>query len=79
MRKNKIVLVIIGLISLSVIFYWFEIRPANIRKHCSDLAPLDTAEAKNLLDKDAVDQEIRVLELSSAVYTNCLHEKGLQK
>lgn len=36
--KSKLPYIIIGLLILFVWFYWFEIRPAQIRKKCYEWA-----------------------------------------
>ncbi len=49
---------------LAIIFYWFQIRPANIRKDCGEQALMF---AQNY---DSPRYE--------PVYQGCLHEKGLK-
>jgi regulatory protein YycH of two-component signal transduction system YycFG len=79
MDKNIKFILVTVLIILGFVFYWFEIRPAKIRTDCSNIAPLDTVQAQNLTEKDAVEQETRVLSLRKETYINCLHEHGLSK
>jgi hypothetical protein len=59
---NKVLYVF--LIILGILFYWFQIRPAQIRKVCGELALLY---AQNYESSEY-----------EHVYQGCLHEKGLE-
>ncbi len=60
--KEIIWIVIIGLV---LIFYWYELRPARIRKECAENASSKAIEKGNDYWKN--------------YYSACLKEKGLEK
>lgn len=46
-------IIIIGLVFLGLLFYWFQIRPINIKKNCSqirEVIPADIGITKNQAD-----------------------------
>jgi len=76
--KNIITLVIIVLFSLLI--YWFQIRPANIRTKCSDYAMEKSVALYPLTsERDTTKRTILQEEMEVKLYSSCLHEKGLEK
>ena len=64
--KPQIIYVVTALIIFGVCFYWFEVRPANIRSDCEYFA-VDAAE--NIAMSGDSTQDF--------FYQQCLHENGL--
>ena len=61
---GQIVVVLATLAVLSGLFYWFQIRPSQIRKDC---------------DKSARERNVyHTYEQYKAYYIGCLHERGLE-
>jgi len=58
---------VIGLLILSSIFYWFELRPAQIRNFCSE----DTIQKGKEHKWDIKTYDI--------AYSICINKKGLEK
>ncbi len=75
MNKKYIILLALLLI---VVFYWFELRPAQIRKGC--LAEVRGAAVRSYSDEvepDRNKREILQERFINEEYKSCLHEKGL--
>lgn len=62
---NKKIIVLLSLI-LTFLFYWFQIRPAQIRNYCDQVAWRDGKSRS--AGTDFYDWK----------YTQCLHNKGLK-
>ena len=62
--KSKIILVLAIAVLLGGAFYWFQWRPAQIRKECSEVC-------RGFGVSIGGDCETK--------YQNCLHEKGLKE
>ena len=63
-NKNKVVLILLGLLLLTGWFYWFQYRPAKIRSYCDWKVRSKT--------------NWRVTKSYNEKYNSCLHEKGLK-
>lgn len=63
--KNKLfyLLLLILLIAGGSLFYWFQVRPTQIRRECSKY-PDRTADGRKYV--------------GSNLYLNCLHQHGLE-
>lgn len=61
---------------LVALFYWFQIRPENIRKQCSYQASTKSngGYLEGIKTKDEIAQEPA---LYSSYYAQCLHDNGL--
>ena len=68
--KNKILIGLVIIIFLSLIFYWFELRPVNIKKECAKWS-LDKAIKKYNYNGEYQSEDYNVY------YSRCLREKGL--
>lgn len=67
--NNKVTIIIIGIIVLlGLIFYWFQLRPTNIRKKCAEIA----ADNANIIEKyrGTINEES---------YKSCLTMNGLKQ
>lgn len=53
------------------IFYWFNVRPVNIRRMCSERAKACSEEVKSSVKN--------MLETHQAVYYDCLKQHGVEK
>lgn len=90
MKSNKLALFIFVFLILLIAgwFYWFQWRPADIRKSCHGIAvdkavdlfkvkiespPGEPTEA----DKIAVEQGMYLKDDYDSYYEKCLHKKGL--
>ncbi len=65
-NPDKKFIIIVILVVLAVIFYWFEVRPSQIRSQCDLIAWNRTKEISG--DTDYYDWK----------YLQCLHSKGLK-
>lgn len=80
--KNNLALQIIGAILLIVglIFYWYELRPANIKKEClkiaTDLTTIITSKRSGIIGWGIEIPEYPKSEFSN-LYKGCLIKKGL--
>ena len=61
-KQYKYIIILISIILLGI-FYWFQLRPTQIRKECS----------KNLIGFSSIEQN------GEKNYNRCLREKGLDK
>ena len=61
----------VAILALIFAFYWFQIRPAKIRRICSKEAEKACAEIKSGL--------ANALEVNQAVYAHCLKRNGVEK
>ena len=70
----KIGLLAILVISIAGVFYWFELRPTQIREHCS-------SEACLIKEKGGFICLVETLSIlqKEQLYKNCLRENGLEK
>ena len=68
------------LVILAFAFYWYEFRPASIRKSCSKDA-LDSAviSTQNYEVLDSLKREEKQNALMKDFYSNCIKSKGLEK
>jgi len=66
--KKKIVIIFLLLIVSSFLFYWYEIRPGEIRSYCDWYAKWGFNESHG----DATDESYQLH------YDSCLHSKGLK-
>jgi hypothetical protein len=60
----KIAIIVIILIVIGGIFYWFQLRPAQIRKECTENSYIDKKNQKYFLETS---------------YSECLKKHGLEK
>lgn len=60
----KVVIVFVSIVVLSGLFYWYEMRPSQIRRSCDEVA-----RGKNTA---------HTYEQYDAYYTGCLHQMGLE-
>jgi len=81
--QNKYTFFIFALILVSL-FYWYEIRPSNIRKTCEKyvfdnmLWQTSTHERERLgNDMNKINEKER--EKQTFYYTECLHESGINE
>lgn len=67
-------------IALGIAFYWFQIRPADIRTKCSDYAnEKSVALYPFSSEPDTTKRTILQENMERTLYSSCLHEKGLEK
>lgn len=81
--KNKLLLIILAVLAL--IFYWYEVRPSQIRQSCDISA---TESAQSLLKtkaelssayKELVEKDLYLKDDYASIYSKCLSSKGLKK
>jgi len=70
--KFKIILIVIILAILGGAFYWFEWRPAQIRKMCYTEKQYYREDLKGITDEKAN-------ELTEQRYQDCLRKFGVEK
>ena len=82
--KNKS-LVIVGLLIVVSLFYWFELRPANIRKDCAREALESSVQRytyyqhENTIHVPNTAKRAELQEKAEAVmYQNCINGAGLK-
>lgn len=74
---NRYIILILLLIA-GFLFYWFEIRPANIRTECLKRVQEESTMVYSFDDEPDVDKRGRLQErYIDQYYKNCLHKKGL--
>ncbi|MCX5708427.1 MAG: hypothetical protein NTY14_05600 [Candidatus Omnitrophica bacterium] len=61
----------VGILFLIVVFYWMAIRPALVRKMCSQRAKAVSEQSKTGLSS--------MMEINRAVYSDCLRQNGVDK
>jgi len=79
-RKNYTGLIWLIITVLALVFFWFEWRPASIKKSCMSGAKEAVIRMTNLSDTyvaDTVERQRIQLELTDDLYRDCLREKGL--
>ena len=69
MNKHKIILLII-LVGIGL-FYWFQLRPTQIREHCFDLATKAITKSKSDTLNSTEDYDF--------LYKLCLQRNGVEK
>lgn len=75
MNKKYIILLVLLLIA---VFYWLEIRPANIRTECLISVKKESTMIYSFEDEPDVDKRGRLQDrYVDQYYKDCLHEKGL--
>jgi len=67
MKKFILVIICLIIIVLGLLFYWFQIRPAQIRKECASKSEVVTGEFS---------WQVEILKKR---YDDCLLKKGLEK
>lgn len=75
LKEYKVI--ILGLIILGFVFYWFQLRPVQIKKECfsKHLAPRDGSLYEQYLREK--NDPINNLPAGEKAYDNCLREHGL--
>jgi len=82
MNKNLKVTIFISVIALLAIgvglFYWYEWRPAQIRKECARIAPTYRTNQRGVsLRRQLSEEEAKLL--NEQAYPKCLRERGLNE
>jgi len=78
-NSNKTLLIVGILALLGFAFYWFELRPSNIRKKCSLYAVEKSVIAYPYKDEQDTTKRTELQEtLEAKLYQGCLAERGLQ-
>jgi len=73
MRNVHKILTLSVIFIISFVFYWYELRPAQIRKECQSYAWDKVKEAIQETNiSDGFKDDVNFL------YTNCIHKKGLK-
>lgn len=71
MKKNIAILtLVVVILILGFSFYWFSLRPTQIKKDCYKKTHLSYLSGLSQLGQSAK-------EIEESNYTNCLREKGL--
>jgi hypothetical protein len=65
-NKKFTILLILGILLFGLLFYYYSIRPSQIKKDCASWAR-----------KKVMERENQTMELYNNQYTICLREKGL--
>ncbi len=77
-NSNKTFLIVGVLALVSFAFYWFSIRPSNIRKECGLYAIEKSVIAYPYKDEQDTTRRTELQEtLEAKLYQGCLSEKGL--
>jgi len=71
MKKNLIIILVV-LAGVGTIFYWFSLRPSNIRKECLAEAEFNSAVINEINDSTRQN-------LIDDYYKNCLRRQGIEK
>lgn len=71
----KSVILLIFILIVAVYFYWFQLRPSQIRVKCNDSAFVSSMES---LDESSKTQSGR-MDLKNQFYKDCLRYFGLEK
>lgn len=78
MKRNIIaILIILAIISIGL-FYWYEYRPAQIRKICHEKVVGEIKNVPNKIEAMKFEQEMIKTDYES-LYKQCLRESGLEK
>ena len=65
-------------------FYWFQLRPSNIRKQCNERVLKEQEYSTSKAEREQLNNEmvkINAVEREKAdfFYKDCLHQKGIEK
>lgn len=64
-------------------FYWFQIRPTNMRRDCDAIAQVESVDKTHFLPMIEYDNKVKRDQLQqkfySDFYKDCLHSKGLRE
>ena len=71
MNKQKKIVIFLIILFLGFIFYWFQIRPSQIRQRCHKWI----VDLPGSIEKELSEKGIKAYD---ALYNRCLHEKGLK-
>ncbi len=83
-EKAKLQFTIIGLavLILCVCFYWFQLRPINIRKSCSKISEVDAAQIAQSNSKEYrywnMEKGSYLLSDRDYSFSRCLAENGIK-
>jgi hypothetical protein len=79
-KQFKIIIILV-LVVIGTSFYWFQLRPAQIRKSCWD--KIEKIKSGELKSEKYVSQEFQIAlgnqKATEDYYGNCLKGKGLDK
>lgn len=78
MNKNMKITIAIGFIIIGFLFFWFQVRPSNIRSECAFIAK-DNAIEEYTTDYPWADPGSYSSAGYKHYYDMCLQEKGLKK
>jgi len=79
-KKASASIITIILVISAFAFYWYELRPENIRKSCSkDAADSAVISTQNYEVLNTLKREEKQNELMKDFYSNCIKSKGLEK
>lgn len=79
-REGYTGLVWLIIVVLAFVFFWFEWRPASIKKFCMSAAKEGAIRMTNLTGtyvSDTVERQRIQLGLTDDLYRDCLRERGL--
>jgi len=77
MQNSKIWIAVLAILILISSFYWFQLRPIQIRKECNKYASSGQIEDKS--KSLSLDQYQSIQIIYNNFYAKCLREKGLEK
>ena len=80
MNKKLLTIVLV----LAVVFYWYEIRPANIRSKCNKKVLMERQYSTTKFEKDQLGGDMNRInkverEKTDFWYKDCLRDNGLKE
>lgn len=84
MKSNLPTFLIVGLIVIGIAFYWFEVRPTQIRKKCDEKVLTESLYSVSQAEREKLRRDMNKInalerEKSTFWYEQCLHENGISK
>ena len=75
--KPRVIGITIGVLVVVFVFYWFQLRPSQIRSQCVTESKTKSIDLKNKLEPNATFKDVFYTETYDNYFDRCLNEKGL--
>ena len=77
--RYRILFLFVSILLIASWFYWFQLRPSQIRSQCVTESKTKSIDLKNKLEPNATFKDVFYTKTYDNYFDRCLNEKGLSK